>query len=211
MPAETDDRDLYHRILAAIDGGDYPPGARLLEAELATRFGVSRTPVREAMRRLESQGVIQHEPRKGAVVASLDYDQLGELYAVREVMEGLAARLAAQHASRQEIALLLDMIAEDECLTEPKAQAQANKRFHRQLHLSSHNPYLIETLGPIRRSLSLLGGTTFEAPGRMESSNAEHRLIIDAVAARDADAAEAAARQHIISAYEVRLRLEAAR
>lgn len=163
------------------------------------------------MRRLELQGVIQHEPRKGAVVASLDYDQLGELYAVREVMEGLAARLAAQHASRQEIALLLDMIAEDECLTEPKAQAQANKRFHRQLHLSSHNRYLIETLGPIRRSLSLLGGTTFEAPGRMESSNAEHRLIIDAVAARDADAAEAAARQHIISAYEVRLRLEAAR
>lgn len=126
-------------------------------------------------------------------------------------MEGLAARLAAQHASRQEIALLLDMIAEDESLTEPKAQAQANKRFHRQLHLSSHNRYLIETLGPIRRSLSLLGGTTFEAPGRMESSNAEHRLIIDAVAARDADAAEAAARQHIISAYEVRLRLEAAR
>lgn len=208
---ESDDLDIHERILAAIDGGDYPPGARLLESDLAARFGVSRTPVREALRRLESQGVVTHEPRKGAVVARLDYDQLGELYAVREVMEGLAARLAARHASAPEIALLYEMIKADERLSAPKAQAQANKRFHRQLHLSSHNRYLIETLGPVRRSLSLLGDTTFSAEGRIESSNAEHRRIVDAIAARDGDVAEAAARAHIVSAYAVRLRLEAAR
>lgn len=209
--AETDELDIHERILAAIDGGDYPPGARLLEADLAARFGVSRTPVREALRRLESQGVVSHQARKGAVVARLDYDQLGELYAVREVMEGLAARLAARHASQPEVALLYEMIKADERLTAPKALAQANKRFHRQLHLSSHNRYLIETLGPVRRSLSLLGDTTFSAEGRIESSNAEHRRIVDAIAARDGDVAEAAARAHIASAYAVRLRLEAAR
>ena len=114
MPQATDtERDLHERILDAIDAGDYPPGARLLETELAETFGVSRTPVREALRRLESQGVVTHEARKGAVVASLDYNQLGELYAVREVMEGLAARLAARFASPAEVQLLRDMIAKD--------------------------------------------------------------------------------------------------
>lgn len=209
MTDRKDDRDLHERILAAIDDGAFKPGARLLETELAARFGVSRTPVREALRRLESQGVVTHEPRKGAVVAALDYDQLGELYAVREVMEGLAARLAARHASEPEIALLYDMIAADEAVTAPRAQAQANKRFHRQLHLASHNRYLVETLNPVRRSLALLGDTTFSAPGRIEASNAEHREIVDAVAARDGEAAEAAARRHIAGAYAVRLRLEA--
>ncbi|MFN3259294.1 MAG: GntR family transcriptional regulator [Pikeienuella sp.] len=208
---EEPGEDLHERILAAIDGGEFPPGARLLEADLATRFGVSRTPVREALRRLESQGVVTHEARKGAVVATLDYDQLGELYAVREVMEGLAARLAARSASAAEVALLFEMIEADEALTEPRALAQANKRFHRQLQRASHNRYLIETLGPVRRSLSLLGGTTFAAPGRAESSAREHRAIVEAVAARDEAAAEAAARAHIASAYAVRLRLEAAR
>lgn len=210
MADKTDERDLHMQILEAIDAGDYPPGARLLETELADRFGVSRTPVREALRRLETQGVVAHEPRKGAVVASLDYDQLGELYAVREVMEGLAARLAARHASPAEIQLLRDMIAEDRTINDPKAQSQANKRFHRQLHLTSHNRYLIQTLDPVRRSLALLGNTTFSAPGRIESSNDEHEIIVNAIEARNENAAEDAAREHIIAAYAVRLRLDAA-
>ena len=205
-----DDRDLHMRILEAIDSGEFRPGARLLETELAARFGVSRTPVREALRRLETQGVVTHEPRKGAVVASLDYDQLGELYAVREVMEGLSARLAARHASPAEIQLLREMIAEDRRVTDPKAQSQANKRFHRQLHLTSHNRYLIQTLDPVRRSLALLGNTTFSAPGRIKSSNDEHEIIVNAIEARDEDAADEAARKHIANAYAVRLRLDAA-
>ena len=210
MADQTDDRDLHLQILEAIDEGEFPPGARLLETDLAARFGVSRTPVREALRRLETQGVVTHEPRKGAVVATLDYDQLGELYAVREVMEGLAARLAARHASPAEIQLLREMIAEDRKINDPKAQSQANKRFHRQLHLTSHNRYLIQTLDPVRRSLALLGNTTFSAPGRIDSSNEEHEIIVDAIEARDENAAEDAARRHIIAAYSVRLRLDAA-
>ena len=124
---------------------------------------------------------------------------------------GLAARLAARHASEAEIQLLREMIADDRKVTAPKAQARANKRFHRQLHLTSHNRYLIQTLDPVRRSLALLGNTTFSAPGRMESSNNEHQIIVDAIAARDEDAADAAARRHIKNAYAVRLRLDAAK
>lgn len=208
-PAD-DDRDLHERILEAIDAGEFPPGGRLLETELATRFGVSRTPVREALRRLETQGVVTHEPRKGAVVATLDYDQLGELYAVREVMEGLAARLAARHASGAEIQLLRDMIAADRKIEDPRVMAQANKRFHRQLHLTSHNRYLNQTLDPVRRSMALLTKTTFAFSGRMDNSNDEHDAIVDAIEARDEDAADAAARRHIANAYAVRLRLDAA-
>lgn len=173
MTAEHDEKDLHERILAAIDSGDYPPGARLLEAELAARFGVSRTPVREALRRLETQGVVQHEPRKGAVVAALDYNQIGELYAVREVMEGLAARLAAHHASKPEIALLYDMIESDEALSDPFEVSQANKRFHRQLHLSSHNRYLIETLAPISTFSFASGGDDLHREG--PDQNVKHR------------------------------------
>lgn len=203
------DKDLHELILDAIDAGEYPPGARLLETDLANTFGVSRTPVREALRRLESQGVVTHEPRKGAVVASLDYNQLGELYAVREVMEGLAARFAARHASPAEITILRDMIARDRAETEPKRLAQNNKRFHRQLHLASHNRYLSQTLDPVRRSLALLSGTTFTHPTRPGQSNDEHERIVDAIASRDEDSADLAARAHINSAYDLRLRLEA--
>lgn len=212
MALSTDpDRDLHERILDAIDAGAYPPGARLLETELAETFGVSRTPVREALRRLESQGVVTHEARKGAVVASLDYNQLGELYAVREVMEGLAARLAARFASPAEVQLLRDMIARDRQEADPGKLAAANKRFHRQLHLASHNRVLSQTLDPVRRSLALLSGTTFAAAERPDQSNAEHEAIVDAIAARDEDAADTAARAHIASAYALRLKLEAER
>ncbi len=211
VQATDPDRDLHERILDAIDAGDYPPGARLLETELAEAFGVSRTPVREALRRLESQGVVTHEARKGAVVASLDYNQLGELYAVREVMEGLAARLAARFASPAEVQLLRDMIARDRRESDPARLAAANKRFHRQLHLASHNRVLSQTLDPVRRSLALLSGTTFTAPERPDQSNDEHEAIVDAIAARDEDAADAAAQAHIASAYALRLKLEAER
>lgn len=211
MSQTNDDRDLHERIMDAIDAGVYAPGARLLETDLAEAFGVSRTPVREALRRLESQGVVTHEARKGAVVASLDYNQLGELYAVREVMEGLAARLAARFASPAEVQLLRDMIDRDRRETDPAKLAQANKRFHRQLHLASHNRVLSRTLDPVRRSLALLSGTTFTDKARPAQSNDEHERIVNAIAARDEDAADAAARAHIASAYALRLRLEAER
>ena len=169
-----DEGDLHALLLDAIERGEYAPGARLIETELAARYGVSRTPVREALNRLESQGVLARDARRGMVVASLDYDQLGELYDLREVVEGFAARLAARRASPAEIEVLREMVEADRArVTDSGALAQSNKRFHRQLQLASHNRYLIEMLGGMRRSLVLMSGTTLAAPGRGAASVAD--------------------------------------
>ncbi|MCH8168561.1 MAG: GntR family transcriptional regulator, partial [Proteobacteria bacterium] len=158
------DRDVYQLILDAIDGGELPGGARLIETDLAERFGVSRTPVREALTRLEAQGVAAAQGRR-LVVASLDHDQLGELYEVRGVVEGLAARLAARHAAPEEIAVLRGMVEADRALAgRPGELAQANKRFHRQMHRASHNRYLDQMLQGMRRSLALLSTTSLAGP-----------------------------------------------
>jgi DNA-binding GntR family transcriptional regulator len=205
-----DDTDPYARLLEAIDSGAYPPGARLIETELASRFGISRTPVRQALSRLEAQGIAARDARGGLVVATLDYDQLGELYEVREMAEALAARLAARHASPTEIGLLKELVEQDRKRTgNVSALAQSNRVFHQQLHRASHNRYLVQTLAAMRRSLSLLSGTTLASPGRGAESVEEHAAIVAAIAARDEASAEAAARRHIVNALRTRLRLEA--
>ncbi|MBY8974585.1 GntR family transcriptional regulator [Rhodobacteraceae bacterium NNCM2] len=205
-----DEVDLYAALLEAIDCGDYPPGGRLIETELADRFGVSRTPIREVLNRLESQGVAQRDGRRGLTVAKLDYDQLGELYEIRELLEGYAARLAARRASNAEIAVLQEMVDADRGrAADPAALALSNRRFHRQMHLASHNRYLNQMLQAMRRSLALLSGTTLGIQGRGDESVAEHQAIVDAIGARDENAAEGAARQHILNAYKARLRMGA--
>ena len=98
-------KDAYALILAAIEAGTYRPGDRLVESELAERFGVSRTPVREALQRLETQAMLIRDGRS-LIVAALDHDQLAELYTVRAELEALAAQLAARHATPEEVRLL---------------------------------------------------------------------------------------------------------
>ena len=100
-PTKPPIKDAYELILDAIDVGLYRPGERLVESELAERFGVSRTPIREALQRLETQGLLTRDGRS-LIVASLDHNQLAELYVVRTELEGLAARLAARHATPDE-------------------------------------------------------------------------------------------------------------
>jgi len=202
--------DAYGLILEAIDSGIYRPGARLVESELAERFGVSRTPIREALQRLETQGMLTRDGRS-LIVASLDHNQLAELYMVRAELEGLAARLAARHATDEEIRVLRDMVAEDHALKDnPTALARANRRFHKQVHLASHNRYLVAQLELVHRSMALLASTSLAVEGRGETALAEHAAIVEAIAQGDGDAAYSALRQHISKAFETRLRLDAA-
>ena len=129
-------RDAYGLILEAIDVGIYKPGSRLVESELAERFGVSRTPIREALQRLETQSLLTRDGRS-LIVASLDHNQMAELYVVRTELEGLAARLAAQHASVEEVNVLQQMVDADRMrVSDAAALARSNKRFHKQLHLN---------------------------------------------------------------------------
>lgn len=202
-------KDAYQLVLGAIDQGDYRPGDRLVESELAERFGVSRTPIREALQRLETQAVLARDGRS-LVVASLDHDQLGELYVVRAELEGLAARLAAQHAVSEEIRVLWEMIRKDrELVDRPVPLARANKRFHHQIHLASHNRYLIQQLEMVHRSMALVATTSLSAEGRGTQALDEHEEIVRAIEARDGAAADAALRAHISRAFETRLMRDA--
>jgi len=203
-------KDAYGLILEAIDAGLYQPGDRMVESELADRFGVSRTPIREALQRLETQSLLSRDGRS-LIVASLDHNQLAELYAVRAELEGLAARLAAQHAAPEEVRVLREMIDEDRAkIGDPAALARTNRRFHKQVHLASHNRYLVQQLDLVHRTMALLATTSLAVEGRSETAIAEHAAIVAAIEARDGDAAAAALRAHISSAYETRLRLDSA-
>ena len=211
MPNRVEqNKDAYEMVLEAIDSGVYHPGDRLVESELAERLGVSRTPVREALQRLETQSILVRDGRS-MVVASLDHDQLGELYAVRAQLEGLAAQLAAQHAAPEEIRILQEMVAQDEAIVDdPAALARANRRFHRQIHLASHNRYLIRQLESVHRTMALLTTTSLAAEGRGVDAVAEHKAIVEAIAERDMLLADKALREHISMAYETRLKQDAA-
>ncbi len=202
-------RDAYELILEAIDIGVYQPGDRLVESELAERFGVSRTPVREALQRLETQSLLRREGRS-LIVASLDHNQLAELYVVRAELEGLAARLAARHATPEEVRVLRRMVEEDRTLVgEPAALARTNRRFHRQIHLASHNRYLVQQLDLVHRTMALMATTSLAVEGRSQGAIGEHDAIVRAIEAGDGDAAYAALKEHISKAFETRLELDA--
>jgi len=201
-------KDAYTLIVEAIEQGDYRPGDRLVEADLADRFGVSRTPVREALQRLETQSMLARDGRS-LIVASLDHNQLAELYVVRTELEGLAARLAAKHASPEEVRVLVSMVEEDRAhLDDPEAMARANKRFHRQIHLASHNRFLVGQLDLVHRSMALLATTSLAAVGRAEAALEEHRAIVEAIGSGSGEAAQEALRAHISKAFETRLKLD---
>lgn len=201
-------KDAYARILDAISNGEYPPGSPLVESDLAERFGMSRTPIREALQRLETQSIL-HRDGRSLIVSSLDHDQIGELYTVRGELEGLAARLAAQHAAEEEVAVLRNMVEADwKLVDDPQALARANRRFHLQVHLASHNRYLIQQIEYVHRAMALLVQTTLAEEGRGEQAQREHEAIVEAIAARDGDAACTAIRHHVSKAYETRLQID---
>lgn len=201
--------DAYQLILDAIDVGVFKPGDRLVESDLADRFGVSRTPIREALQRLETQSLLERDGRS-LIVAALSHNQMAELYVVRRELEGLAARLAAQHATNEEIRVLREMVvADDALINDPNALARANKRFHHQLHLASHNRYLVQQLDLVHRTMALMATTSLAVEGRGEVAQAEHLAIVKAIESRDVEAADAALKDHISVAFMTRLKQDA--
>jgi len=202
-------KDAYELILEAIDVGVYGPGDRLVESELAERFGVSRTPIREALQRLETQSLLARDGRS-LIVASLSHDQMAELYVVRSELEGLAARLAAKHATAEEVRVLRAMVEDDrKLLNDPVALSRANRRFHKQIHLASHNRYLVQQLDLVHRTMALMATTSLAVEGRGMDALAEHDAIVGAIEESDGDAACDALKRHISIAFETRLHHDA--
>ena len=198
----------YEQLFESIESGSLMPGTRLREIELSEWVGASRTPIREALGRLESEGLITRDPSRGMIVAELDHGMVAELYDMREVLEGTAAGLAARHASDAEIDTLREIIQRDrEIGADPTRLARNNRLFHEAMFRCAHNRFLMRFVNSLRQSMVLLGRTTLGIAGRPETARAEHDAIVAAIARRDIEAATAAARAHIRAAYRARLGL----
>lgn len=197
----------YQRLRHAIEEGEFKPGHRVMEVEVASWLNLSRSPVRDAIRRLEGEGILEHEPRNGLVVAHLDRQAVMELYVMREVLEGTAARLCARHASDMEVQGLLDLVEIERAMEgDPEGLARHNRRFHDAIHRGANNRYLVRSLNAVNDSMGLLGKPLMLMPHRAQTAVLEHAKIVDAIQHRDPDAAEAAARAHVRAAQRERLK-----
>ncbi|HTK00684.1 MAG TPA: GntR family transcriptional regulator [Bordetella sp.] len=194
----------YHELKKRILMGFFGASDRLREIEVAELLNMGRTPVREALKRLEDEGLAMYEPRRGLVVTSLDQQSVTELYAMRELLEGGAARFAAKHASEAEIDNMAHILEEGRQGGDPVA---ANLAFHQSIYGAAHNKFLIRALRSLTDSTYLLGRSTLETKGRPDVAYGEHQAIYEAIRDGDPVRAEQVAREHIRNALLERLKI----
>ena len=196
---------VYDELIEGLRLGRYKPGDRIRAEDIAKTFDVSRTPVREALSRLQERGLLEMASG-GLSVARLERADVMELYDVRELLEGSAARFAAQHASPSDL-YTMKQIAEafEKVQNDAQRMAQLNHAFHDAIYKAAHNKYLLVTLEGMHDTLMLLPSTTFAVDHRQNSAVAEHQAILDAIEARDPDLADRMAREHIRRARDTRL------
>lgn len=207
MPKQPDipqGQEAYLRIVAEIRAGTLRPGERLTETDLARRFGISRTPIREAIRQLEADGLVSHVPRVGAAIRSLDHAEISELYEMRTVLEGTAARFAARAASDVELADL-DAIHAGFATAGADARYHLNRQFHSALLDAARNRFLVRAVAAVYKTLLILGPSTLAQDERAAEAVEEHGSVLAALKARDPGAAEIAMRKHIEAGHRARL------
>lgn len=206
-PGLSQSETAYDRLYAAIQDGTFRPGDRLRETDISDRIGLSRTPVRDALRRLETEGIVEHRPRLGAVIRTLGHAEVVELYEMRVVLERTAAEMAATHASLAEIEALEDINTLLGASIGGTAEAaRINASFHDCLFEAARNQFLIRSARTLNNAVALLGPTTIEDARRVEEACREHTTITDALRARNASDAGSAAVQHIETSLRYRLR-----
>jgi DNA-binding GntR family transcriptional regulator len=198
----------YARLKQAIITGELEPGAALVELNLAEWCGVSRTPVREALTRLEQDGLVVRGER-GLMVRMRRPEEILDLYETRIVLEATAAAVAAERHTRfDRLRLerhLRDM--ESEPPPDPATRAEANRSFHREIWLASGNESLTDLLERLNLHLGRYPETTLSYPGRWESALREHRELAEYIFARDSERASDAARRHFTAARDIRIAL----
>jgi DNA-binding GntR family transcriptional regulator len=196
----------YEMLHDAIREGTIEPGQRLMELDVSAWLKMSRTPVREAMRRLQAEGMLEHAAGGGMSVVLYDLRAIDEFYAMRESLEGTAAALAAKNADETEIRILSATLDAMRALPhDARAHARENQVFHEQIYRAARNRFLLKSLQSLLNFVPLLGPTTYNAPGRIEHALEEHVAIVDAIRARDPARAEDAIRQHIRHSHESRI------
>lgn len=208
-PSDMSSGDLaFSKLMGAIETGIYQPGDRLREIEIAERLSLSRTPVREALRRLEAEKIVEHRPRVGAVIRSLGQTELVELYEMRIVLERTAAEMAAKHAAAAEVDEMAALNNDIAALTQGGAQAAViNRTFHRAIYLAARNRFLMDAARAMNNALLLLGPTTLADSDRIATIVRQHREILEAIGAGDVEAAGAAAEAHLQNSLRYRLKV----
>ena len=184
---------ILESIRDAILRGVLKPGEKVAEPELAERFGISRTPIREAFRQLESEGYLTVIPRKGAVVTALSERDVEEFYSIKSILEGYAARIAAEKLSAKDLERLeavnekLQQLANE---GDVKTFFRVHDEFHELFIRASGNDKLHDLIGQLLLKFNRLRMASLALPGRMNISVQEHRKIIDAFRRKDGDAAD---------------------
>jgi len=193
---------VYKEIRGAIVDLRLEPGAPLREAAIATQLGVSKTPVREALRRLEQEGLVEATSFKGAVVTDYSERDLEEIYELRELLEGVAVRAAATDTDDETLQALRDVIERSRAARDAGdlgGLAELLGRFDQIVFEQVANVRIRNLIETLRAHLTRIGKLTEEIPGRVEASVEEHAAIVEAIARGDADGAERAMRVHIAS------------
>lgn len=194
--------EVRRRLEDEINGGQLLPGDALDERELASRFGVSRTPVREAITQLAAQGLVTTAPRQGVCVARMSIQELLAMFELLAELEGICAKFCARRITEAQRASLIAVHQNSLRYVEAndaKGYSQSNVDFHAVLYAGCHNPFLAQQLRTIRRRTQMYRQNSFLQPGRMRISCEDHQRVLDAILRGDAEAAQ----QHMIEHISV--------
>ena len=212
----TDQKSLqegtYEALRAALLEGRYLPGERIYEAVVAKALGVSRNPVREAVRRLQQDGLLEVRPHNGIFVASIQPEEIEDVYRIRGALEAIAAELAAERMTDREIEHLHRIVAEQRraaqrAVAQPEAPVSASQadRFHRAIHLGARNARLLTLLEQIYAQVTHFRNLTLRVPGRAAVSAQGHEWVYEAIQARDPAEADRRMRLHVDDARQALL------
>lgn len=196
----------YAVVRDGVVAGRFPPGNRITEQEVALAAGVSRTPAREALRRLHQEGVVVFTPNQGAVVTEWSREDIDEIFELRALLESYGAARAARLATEEQIAEL-QALAEQQCVESHERRpgyldriGEINSRFHHRLHETAASPRLTRALTVLLEAPLVVKTFRKYTPEHLERSAAHHVEIVRAIAARDQDWAASVMRSHILAA-----------
>jgi DNA-binding GntR family transcriptional regulator len=200
----------YSSVKQVLLSSKYAPGARVDIEDLCRDLGVSRTPVFDALNRLEAEGLVEIVPRKGVYLVTLSEEKARELYEVREILEARATRLAAKNATPKQIEQMKRALDKQAvCLANDDVQgyASATIKFHNAIIEAAGNKTLERLLNAVHSQMEALRLRTLYLPTRLRQSFAEHKKIFESLSKRDAERCERVAREHIIATTDYALQL----
>lgn len=194
---------VFESLREAIIRGMLKPGERIMEVQMAEELGVSRTPVREAIRKLELEGLVVMLPRRGAYVAGISVKDIADVFEVRAALEALAATLAAMRITDDELEELersLVEIAEVSDSQDIEVVVAKDTRFHDIIYRASRNAWLIQIVSHLQDQVQRFRMATLSRPGRTKEAVEEHKKIVEAISERNSELAAQLAREHIENA-----------